>query len=98
VSSFSELIASIQHSKIKGIGDLTIYDTAQRIGNYLGIQPDKIYLHRGVRTGAEILLGKIKTKFIIKDQLPAPFSKSDLSAADFEDILCIYKNRIATCI
>jgi hypothetical protein len=98
VRSFSELIASIQNSKIKGIGDLTIYDTAQRIGNYLGIQPDKIYLHRGVRTGAEILLGKIKTKYITKDQLPTPFNKSDLSAADFEDILCVYKNRIATCI
>ena len=30
--------------QIKGIGELTIYDTALRIGFYLDIYPDKVYL------------------------------------------------------
>jgi hypothetical protein len=36
----------------KGIGSLTIYDIAQRIGAFLGKAPRLVYLHRGTRIGA----------------------------------------------
>jgi hypothetical protein len=32
-----------------GIGDLAIYDTATRIGAFLKLEPDLVYLHAGVR-------------------------------------------------
>jgi hypothetical protein len=96
-TDFHSLLSIIERCKIKGISELTIYDTAQRIGCYLKIHPERIYLHRGTRKGAEILLGKIKNKYITINQLPRPFH-SNLSAAEIEDILCIYKIRLATCV
>ena len=48
--------------QIKGIGELTIYDTALRIGFYLDIYPDKVYLHAGTREGAKRLIGEDKVK------------------------------------
>ncbi len=38
---------------IKGIGELTIYDTALRIGAKLKLEPKKVYLHAGTRVGAK---------------------------------------------
>ena len=98
VKSFDDLISMVQSCKVKGIGPLAIYDTAQRIGCYLEIYPDKIYLHSGTRTGAEILLGPIKGNYIMPNQLPQPFQIKDLSASEIEDILCIYKDRLSTCV
>jgi len=98
VRTFSELISIIESCKITGIGNLTIYDTAHRIGNYLGIQPDKIYLHRGTKTGAINLLEKIDSKYITKSHLPIPFQNANLSCSEIEDILCIYKDRLSTCV
>ena len=50
---FDKLIEIIGNKKIEGIGDLTIYDAAQRIGMFLNILPDKIYLHCGTKKGAK---------------------------------------------
>jgi hypothetical protein len=88
VRNFDELIAIIESCRVKGVGELAVYDTANRIGNYIGIFPDKIYLHRGTRAGAKLLLGGIKSKYITKEQLPIPLQTSDLSNAELEDILC----------
>jgi len=33
----------------KGIGPLAVYDIAQRIGSYLGLEPERIYLHLHVQ-------------------------------------------------
>ena len=40
---------------IHGIGKLYVYDIAFRIGAYLGLDPDRVYLHAGTRTGAKNL-------------------------------------------
>jgi len=40
---------------IHGIGRLTVYDTALRIGAKLSLAPDRVYLHTGTRTGARKL-------------------------------------------
>ena len=38
-----------------GIGSLTVYDTATRIGAFLKLEPDRVYLHAGTRDGARAL-------------------------------------------
>src|SRR5262249_40973014 len=78
--------------KIEGIGDMLIYDSAERIGGYLNIFPDKVYLHAGTREGAEKLLGKIEASTIRKEMFPEPIRSSNLSCADIESLLCIYKD------
>jgi hypothetical protein len=50
-SSFDELFQMVDNAigGIHGIGPLTVYDTACRIGEYLNLKPEKIYLHAGTR-------------------------------------------------
>lgn len=51
--NFEELHELVSSCRVKGIGILTIYDTAQRIGANLRIEPRRVYLHQGTRVGAE---------------------------------------------
>lgn len=91
--TFDELLSVIEAVKCEGIADLTHYDTATRIGAYLDLFPDKIYLHTGTRLGAKYLLGNLKgRKFITVNELPKDFLNHDLTASEFEDILCIFKD------
>src|SRR6266849_2435334 len=39
---------------ISGIGALTVYDVAHRIGAYLGKAPELVYLHSGTKAGAAV--------------------------------------------
>jgi hypothetical protein len=90
--TFDDLITEVEKAKISGIGDLAVYDTALRIGVYLNLHPTQVYLHQGTRTGAEKLLGK---KLSGIKSLPVncfPIDLQQLSAAEIEDILCIYKD------
>jgi hypothetical protein len=92
-SSFDELhgLIDARIGGIQGIGELTVYDVAHRIGAYLKLQPDFVYLHAGTRSGAR-RFGLRGTK-IDPRQLPDPFRK--LSAGEIEDCLCIYRKQIA---
>lgn len=38
---------------IRGVGELATYDIAHRIGAYLRLKPELVYLHRGTRDGAK---------------------------------------------
>jgi len=97
-SDFDELISIVQNAKCDKIGELAIYDTAYRIGNYLGILPEKIYLHSGTREGAKALIGRAAGKtYILQTDLPSPFQRPDLTPAEIEDILCIYKKELKKC-
>jgi len=92
--SFEELFAIHQQerSKIKGIGKLTVYDTAQRIGAHLSLEPARVYLHAGTKIGATALgLGR-GCESIFPDELPKPFQR--LRPREIEDCLCIYKEAI----
>lgn len=90
--SFEELHAFVGSviGPIHGIGELTIYDISHRIGAHLGFEPQKVYLHAGTRTGA-LALG-LTGMVIEKEDLPTEFK--DLSAAEIEDFLCIYKDQL----
>jgi hypothetical protein len=75
------------------IGELAVYDTALRIGAFLGTEPERVYLHRGTRDGARALgLGRGR-KSLEVDELPAEFRR--LRPYEVEDCLCIYKSDLA---
>jgi|SRR6185437_5545027 len=76
--------------ELKGIGELTAYDIAHRIGASLRKSPTLVYLHRGTREGAAILGFRGRT--LDSAMLPAAFSR--LTPAEIEDCLCIYKNEL----
>ena len=91
-TSFEELLKKIELYKTHGIGTLAVYDTAERIGAYLELYPEKVYLHAGVKVGAEKILGKkLSEKFLRKEDLPEVFQQTDLHCGAIEDILCMYK-------
>lgn len=93
---FEELYDFIRSiiGSIKGIGLLTIYDTARRIGHLLvpAICPKMyVYLAAGAKDGAEALLGIKNLKFREPIDLFKPYFGT-LASVFIEDILCIYKN------
>lgn len=55
--SFHELLSVVhdETSDVPAIGELTVYDTALRIGAHLGLEPEEAYLHCGTRQGARAL-------------------------------------------
>lgn len=93
VHNFDDLHQIVDESirSIKGIGELTVYDIAHRIGMSLDIAPEYVYLHRGTREGAHAL-GLTGDKLQV-DQLPCALRT--LTAAEIENSLCIYKANIS---
>lgn len=89
--TFAELHEEVASAKIEGIGQLTIYDTADRIALFKGIAPDAIYLHAGTRAGARALGLRAKGPTLAMGELPAPLRK--LSAREIENFLCVFKSR-----
>jgi hypothetical protein len=75
---------------MKGIGDLTVYDIAHRIGAHFGKAPERVYLHAGTRTGARTF--NIRGDSFDPQILPKPFSR--LAPSEVEDCLCIYKDEL----
>jgi hypothetical protein len=93
VAGFDELHALIRVacSSVQGTGPLYCYDVAHRIGLHLGIEPDLIYMHTGTREGAKALGIDVAGRTHIRvSDLPRPMRV--LSAAEAEDVLCIYKS------
>lgn len=74
VNSFKDLYNVVDQiiGSIKGIGELTTYDTALRIGAKLGLEPQDVYLHAGTREGACKLGIKTKERYISIEKIPEP--------------------------
>lgn len=99
VTTFEDLSEIVNQASSPEISELTIYDTAFRIGHYLKIYPDKIYLQGGVRKGAEHLLGLLAdTKYLAVSELPSPFQQKNLTQAEVEDILYLYRDELENCV
>lgn len=97
--NFDEIYEIIKKTNQAGINELTVFDTAFRIGSYLNLFPDKIYLTSGTRIGAEHLLGKLVDKnTLLSTDLPSPFQRKDLTIADIEDILYVCRNDLEYCV
>lgn len=87
--SFDELHRAVRDwiGDLHGIGELAVYDIACRIGAFLGLRPELVYLHAGTREGARAL--ELRGATVRKADLPRAFLR--LSPAQIEDCLCIYK-------
>ena len=91
-NSFDKLhdIVAASILPINRVGQLTAYDIAQRIGWYLGLSPEHVYLHAGVRKGARALGLNATASRLQRSQFPIQLQP--LSAAELEDIICLYKD------
>ena len=76
---------------IRGIGDLTVYDIAQRIGAFRKLSPRYVYLHAGTKEGASAL--GLSGERILPSDLPLAFSQ--LTPSEIEDCLCLFKAQLA---
>jgi len=94
--TFDELIAHLEAllEPIDGLGELYTYDTALRIGAKLKLLPRMVYLHAGTRVGARALGFDGRVRALKASQLPAPLRR--LRPHELEDVLCIFKDRLAT--
>jgi hypothetical protein len=81
----------------RGLGPLYCFDVALRIGAYLELLPEKVYLHTGSLEGAkrleddgELPEGATKKGFLEMFELPRYLRKFE--PYQVEDILCHYAN------
>jgi hypothetical protein len=88
-SALHRLVGS-EIGSIKGIGGLTVYDIAHRIGAHFGKAPKLVYLHAGTRAGARVF--NVSGDSFDPRTLPKAFSH--LAASEIEDCLCIYKDEL----
>jgi hypothetical protein len=77
---------------VDGLGELYIYDTSLRIGAYLNLHPDRVYLHAGTSKGAKAF-GIVSRHKEWIDLGELPNILRELPADEIEDILCIYKDK-----
>ena len=75
---------------VSGVGPLTTYDIALRIGWFKGpeFKPEKVYLHAGAKAGAMALTTKVDR--VVPITLFPP-GLERLNAYEIEDFLCVYK-------
>jgi hypothetical protein len=92
--SFHELYGIVRDriGGIRGVGELTVYDTALRIGGKLGLEPDRVYLHSGTRVGARNLGLNWRAAFLQVSDLPAKLRV--LKPREVEDLLCVFKDEL----
>lgn len=92
---FDSLLVLIEHTLrgISGLGDLYYYDTARRIGAFLGHYPVRVYLHRGTKAGARALGLDHKKRYLNMIGLPKELRR--LEPRHVEDFLCRFKDRLA---
>lgn len=94
VSTFAELYDLVARTlkPIHGIGPLTIYDTAHRLGAFLKLRPEEVYLHAGVRQGAKSLGLEHRKPTLPMSVFSPEFQR--LRPEQVEDCLCIYKREL----
>lgn len=97
--SFNMLWQTLDEVKPWGIGELTVYDVATRVGGYLELEPDMLYLHTGVRGGWLALVARFSParvgywrgqSVVSPNVFPAPLLR--LTVDEAEDFLCTYRD------
>jgi len=92
MKSFDQLFDRLEQLIIKGIGPVTHYDVATRIGAYLKLEPEQLYLHAGVLDGWKLLFGyNEKWPFRVR-RIYWPGALQVLPADQVEDLLCAYRS------
>lgn len=92
--SFGDLYDLIRgvSARCERIGNLTTYDTALRLGSFMGLRPERVYLHTGTRKGARRLGLATRGTSLPMDALPK--GMHELEPWEAEDVLCIFKRRL----
>jgi hypothetical protein len=92
--SFEELHVwfAQQCGEIHGLGPLYVYDTCLRLGAYLKLEPEMVYLQAGALMGARVLLPGTRAGAVSKDVFPKVMQV--LEPCQIEDFLCVYKDRL----
>lgn len=98
MTNFDILYDTLHKVKPHGIGPVTLYDVATRIGAYLAVEPRSLYLKAGTLDGwRELGLGVSKDLPRAPDGVPRPGpeywpnSLRALPADQVEDLLCAYR-------
>jgi len=78
---------------IRGLGELTIYDVSLRLAAVLGLPPERVYLHRGSRAGAQALGIRTRERSLPVDAFPPEFRR--LHGWEIENLLCLYAKALA---
>jgi len=86
-----ELVAR-EIGTIVGIGALTVYDVATRIGAFLELEPERVYLHAGTAAGAKALGLDHRRVSFDPAELPKEFRR--LRPYEIEDCLCLYRGEL----
>lgn len=94
--AFWDLYLCCKHAadETPGIGIVTTYDVAARIGAWLGLEPEHLYVHAGVTEGARALgiTWSRGTWCVDREQLPEFFRDKNLDIV--ESFLCGYRSEI----
>ena len=89
-ADFGGLHELINSNSVPYIGELTVFDTALRLGSFFGYSPQVVYLHRGAAKGYMALMHKIAPYSIPATDFPDPLC--GLEPYQIENFLCIFKN------
>lgn len=91
-ASFDDLLLHIEKalSGIPRAGDLYFYDTALRLGAFLGLYPTRVFLQTGARRGALRLSRKHQNRSVPLAEFPVDFRA--LAPFEMENLLCIYRS------
>ncbi len=95
-TGFDQVYARVNHviSGMPGIGPLTVYDISLRIGAFLKLYPQTVYLHTGALEGAR------KFGFVpVNGQLQKSVLTRELQQLEpyeIENFFCIYKRGAAS--
>lgn len=98
LGGFHELWCAIRRMGVYGIGPVTEYDVAVRLGAWLGVEPEAVYLHAGVLAGMTELLGPEAVygrEWLAPEDLPAGLR--GLKMDEVEDIMCTYRGYWREC-
>lgn len=94
--SFAELHEFLRkvRRKVRGIGRLTVYDTALRIGSLrkLNLAPEAVYLHAGAKVGAKAMGFAGRERAITRGHFPKEFRS--LKPYEIEHCLCVYRREL----
>ena len=91
-TSFSALYLFVKDriGDLPHVGALTIYDITLRIGAYMRLSPEFVYLHSGALIGARRL--GVKGFVAHRGDFPTAFQR--LTPAEIEDCLCVFADRL----
>lgn len=74
-SCFDDIFNVIEECRSPQFGQLSIYDAAVRIGAFLNIEPEHVYIHTGVKAGVTVLEERGYTRVQLSNRRFAPLNE-----------------------